>query len=149
MKRIMYLVIWGVCIRPVTKAYYADAMDEYGALYSEPDFYDYREGNGYLFAIQATFDLMCDKSPLQLFVEGDNRESNFSALHRAPDGVVSLTPDDLRYFEPGEIVELNYYTVESDAEAEALNSELGAPNFVDEFPNMRRYYAFNPDQIEF
>lgn len=147
MKRFMYLVIWGVCLRPLSKVYPAETLDSQGAPTTELDGYDYREGDGYLFTVKASFDVACDTSELQLFVEGDKRIS-FTASHRVPDGVVEFTADDMRYFEPGEIVDLEYYTVDSDDEVEALNREFEPPAFVEQFPALARLYSFDPQQTD-
>lgn len=149
MKRFMYLVIWGVCLRPLSKVYPAETLDAGGAPTTELDGYDYRQGDGYLFTIKTAFDIACDKSPLQLFIEGDRRISSLSASHRVADGVVELCADDLTYFEPGEVVDLEYFTVETDEELEILNREFDPPAFVEEFPALARLYSFNPDPMEF
>lgn len=148
MKRFMYLVIWGVCIRPLEKLYHAETTDAHGAPTTELDSYEYRPGDGYLITIKTVFDLACDKSPLQLFIEGDNRTTNFSASHRVDDGVIELSPDDLKHFEPGDIIDREYYAVETDEEIEALNQEFDTADFCDEFPNLGRLYQFSAEQTD-
>jgi hypothetical protein len=127
--------------------YPAETLDGAGAPTTELDGYDYREGDGYLFTVKASFDVACDMSELQLFVEGDNR-IRFTAANRVPDGVVEFTPEDLRHFKPGEIIDLEYYTVDSEDEIEELNREFEPPAFVGEFPAMSRLYQFEAEQTE-
>jgi hypothetical protein len=127
--------------------YPAETLDGAGAPTTELDGYDYREGDGYLFTVKASFDVACDMGELQLFVEGDKR-IRFTAANRVPDGVVEFTPEDLRHFEPGEIIDLEYYTVDSEDEIEELNREFEPPDFVEEFPAMRSYFVADWDTSE-
>ena len=137
MKRIMYLVIWGVCLRPLTRSYIADSVDGYGLNSQELDTFDFREGDGYSFTITTK-------------VDADNTEGRHSltAYYRASDGLVKLEACDLAHFEPSDIIERQYYTVESDSEAEALADELEPERYIDDFPRMRAY-TFTPDQADF
>lgn len=151
MTKISYLQIWGVCIRPLDKIYNAPAIDGYGLDTEIALPFEFRQGDGYLFTIITELDDN-DKSCLQKFIENEPEDGEIlRAAHLAPDGgIVRLSSDDLRYFEPGAIIEATPYLVEDKTEAQALLEELAEPGeYVEEFPAMVRWCVQNPEPDDF
>lgn len=147
--RILYLVIWGICLKPLGKPYYANTADSAGLPTQDVDVFEFRQGDGYMFTVITKFDEASDRTPLDLFLSNEPQDGEIlNASFRASDGIVKLSSDDLRYFEPTDVIERTFYNVDGETEASALLDELDEPTYIEEFPNMRRHYGDDTDDYQ-